>query len=486
MLPSLNVPVAAQPRVDAGASTALGGVTEIETRVAELTISCADAVTPSSVALMLAVPGVTAVTRLTDPTVATGGLSDAHVTSRVMFCVLASLNVPVAAKDSFVPGAMVRPTGVTEIDIRVAPVTVRLTDAVAEPIVAVIFAAPGASPFAKPLALPTFATPASDEVHVDCAVKSRVLPSLNVPIAENCWLVVAAIIESPGWIASDARSAALIVAVALPLTEPEVAVIVVVPRLRAVASPLTVIDAMLVFEELHATVPVISCVVPSENVPVALNCCNVPRGMDGVAGVTAIEFTVALVTVRLALAKMLPELTVAVMVELPAPIPSARPGAPFKLMLATPGFPDAHCTDPVMFCMLPSVNVPVAVNCVVVFCAIEVVNGVIATDTAAALLAVTFALEKMLPELAVIVEEPSPVALANPKVPFALMATAAGLPDVHCTDAVMSRVVPSVNVPVAESCTVVPSGSDALAGATASAASAAAVTVRVVLPLTPE
>lgn len=133
--------------------------------------------------------------------------------------------------------------------------------------------------------------------------------------------------------------------------------------------------------------------------------------------------------------------------------------------------------------MLPSLKVPIAVNCVVVPCAIDVVKGVIAIDCTVALVAVTTALEEMLPEAAVIVEEPSAMAIANPKVEFALIVTAEGLADVHCTDPVIFFVLPSVNVPVAASCTVAPSGNDALCGETMSAASAAAVTVRVVLPL---
>lgn len=153
----------------------------------------------------------------------------------------------------------------------------------------------------------------------------------------------------------------MMVAVAVPLTEPEAAVMVAVPRLRAVANPLTVMVKTLVFEELHVAVSVMSCVVPSEKVPIAVNCCNVPSGMDGLVGVTAIEVTVAPVTVKVAFAKTLPE--VAVITDVPAASPMARPGAPFTLILATEGFPEVHCTEPVTFCTLPSLNVPMAVNC---------------------------------------------------------------------------------------------------------------------------
>lgn len=308
------------------------------------------------------------------------------------------------------------------------------------------------------------------------------LPSLNVPMAENCWLVVAAIVASPGMMASEARLAAFTVAADVPLTEPDAAVIVVVPKFRAVAKPLAVIDATPVFEELHVDVPVMSCVDPSENVPIAVNCCSVPREIEGFTGVTAIEVTLALVTVSVAPEEMPDE--VAVMAELPAAIARASPGTPLALMLATAAFADAHCAEVVTFCVLPSENVPVATNCSVVPGAIDAVTGEIEIARNAALVTVTVALEEMLPEVAVTEDDPIPVAIASPNVPFALIATSAGLPDVHCTTAVIFCVLPSVNVPVADNCTLVPSANDAVAGDTASEASAAAPTVKVALPLT--
>lgn len=57
-----------------------------------------------------------------------------------------------------------------------------------------------------------------------------------------------------------------------PTTEPEVAEICTVPRLLAAAAPLTVMGATDGCEELHVTVLVMSCEVPSENVPFAVNC----------------------------------------------------------------------------------------------------------------------------------------------------------------------------------------------------------------------
>ena len=227
------------------------------------------------------------------------------------------------------------------------------------------------------------ATAVLDEVHVAWVVRSRVLPSVKVPTAENASVVDSAIVTFPWGIASDERLAALTVTEVLPVMEPEpeAAVMVTLPRFPAVAMPLTVIDTVLFFDELQVTVPVMFCVLPSENVPVAVNCCNVPKGMDAFAGVTAIETRVALVTVRMALDETLPE--VAVIVEVPAAIPIASPGAPFTLMLATERFPEVHCTDAVTFCMLPSVKMPIAANCSVVVGAIDALAGEIASETRA-------------------------------------------------------------------------------------------------------
>jgi hypothetical protein len=137
----------------------------IDTSVAELTFKEAVPVTAPRIALMFAVPDATPVTILTLPTVATAVLSDAQLTSRVIFCVLASLNVPAAVNDNLDPGAIVRPVGVTEIDTTWALLTVSVTELLAVPSVAVIVAAPGLKPFATPLLLPIFATPELEELH---------------------------------------------------------------------------------------------------------------------------------------------------------------------------------------------------------------------------------------------------------------------------------------------------------------------------------
>ena len=141
-------------------------------------------------------------------------------------------------------------------------------------------------------------------------------------------------------------------AVVLPVTEPEVAEIVAEPRARAVANPPVGIDTTLLFDEFQVTESVISCWLPSEKVPVAVNRWRVPRSKMASAGVTAIEtktLVIVLVTVRVAVEETLPEL--AVMIAEPVEWLAARPEPE---SVATPVLDEAQVTDPVMSLLDPS------------------------------------------------------------------------------------------------------------------------------------
>jgi hypothetical protein len=74
-----------------------------------------------------------------------------------------------------------------------------------------------------------------------------------------------------------------------------------------VARPAALIVATVTAEELHVAVVVRFCVVPSLKVPVAANCCVLPFGTDGFAGVTATDTSVAAVPVSVVLPVMLLE-----------------------------------------------------------------------------------------------------------------------------------------------------------------------------------
>ena len=104
-----------------------------------------------------------------------------------------------------------------------------------------------------------------------------------------------------------------------------------------------------VVEDTHVAELVTSRVDPSVYVPVAVNCCVVPLGIDRFAGVTAIETRTAGPTVKVVVAVTPAEL--ALIWEVPCAAPVARPLA---LMVATAVFEDAQVAEFVRFWVDPS------------------------------------------------------------------------------------------------------------------------------------
>ena len=113
------------------------------------------------------------------------------------------------------------------IDTMVAAVTVRSVDPLTAPDAAVIVALPMATVFANPEATVAVDCVSDDQVAVE--VRSCVLPSVNVPVAVNCWVVPRAMDGFAGETAIETSAAAVTVSVVEPVIEPEVATMLVVP-----------------------------------------------------------------------------------------------------------------------------------------------------------------------------------------------------------------------------------------------------------------
>ena len=126
------------------------------------------------------------------------------------------------------------------------------------------------------------------------------------------------------------------VSVAVPETLPDVAVIVVEPAATAVANPLEPAALLMLatdaVDEFQVTDVVRFCVELSEYVPVAVNCCDAPCAMVGLAGVIARDTSVAAVTVSVAVPDTPPD--VAVIVVEPAATEVALPLEPAALLIA--------------------------------------------------------------------------------------------------------------------------------------------------------
>ena len=98
----------------------------------------------------------------------------------------------------------------------------------------------------------------------------------------------------------------------------------------------------------------------------------------------------------------------------------------------------------------------------------EGVAGLTTIETSAAGVTVSFVVPEMEPEVAVMVVVPVPALVAKPWVPVALLTVATGvLEELHCTELVRFWVLPSLKVPVAANCCLVPNAIEGLAGVTA-------------------
>jgi hypothetical protein len=164
------------------------------------------------------------------------------------------------------------------------------------------------------------------------------------------------------------------------VTDPDVAVIVAWPVATPVTTPALFTLATLLAFDVHVTLVVISRVVLSENVPVAVNCSVWPAVKIVLGTLIAIDDSVALVTIMLVEPLSPPEL--AVMVAVPLATAVAKPLAE---MVAIAALDDVHFAVSVTSCVLPLPRVAVAVNCWVLPGATVGLPGVTAIDTTALL-----------------------------------------------------------------------------------------------------
>jgi hypothetical protein len=236
--------------------------------------------------------------------------------------VLPSLNVPTAVSWIAVLRWIFGLLGDTVIAVRVTGDTVNEADPLTAPTKAEIVAVPLAIAVTTPRAS-TVAARWFDELQTAERVTSWVLESLNVPTAFMCRNVPVGSVRLAGVTAIDTRVAGVTVTGALPVTDPEVALTVAAPVPTAVATPVAGSTASVWLSEEPQVTVVNTCVLPSSKVPVAVNCCAVPRASDTGEGVTEIETSRVGTTVKVAVPLNAP--TVAVMVVVPAASVSATP-----------------------------------------------------------------------------------------------------------------------------------------------------------------
>jgi hypothetical protein len=225
-------------------SPRLGGVTLTEATGTGVTVTVADPLCPSLVAAIVALPGLTAVTKPVALTVATVALSLAQVTTRsVSGFPLASRGIAV----SWLVWPTVSPRlgGVTLTDATGTGVTVTVADPLCPSLVAVIVAAPALTAVTRPVIL-TVATAALSLAQVTTrSVSGFPLASRGIAVS---WLVWPTVSPRLGGVTlTDATGTGVTVSVADPVCPSLVAVTVAVPTPVAVTrpEPLTVATAAL-------------------------------------------------------------------------------------------------------------------------------------------------------------------------------------------------------------------------------------------------
>jgi hypothetical protein len=134
----------------------------------------------------------------------------------------------------------------------------------------------------------------------------------------------------------------------------------------------------------------------------------VPKGTVAAVGAMANETSAGGPTVKVAAVEIEPAVAVITAVPMALALASPAPLTPATLL------DELHVTEPVRFCVEPSVYVPTAENCCVVPCGMESADGVMASETRAGAPIVKLALAEIEPALAVIVVVPEAVVLATP------------------------------------------------------------------------
>ena len=345
-----------------------------------------------------------------------------------------SLKVPVAVNCCVPPAVTVTLAGVIASDCSVPVPTVRVVVPFTPKAEAVIVTDPPFLPNAMPLERRE-ATLGLEDFQETPARFVATLPSLKVPVAVNLSKVWAAILGLAGLIAIDTKCAVDTVSVVEPLTLPNVALMLVLPLAKLVTSPVLLMVAAAGLEEVQRTDFERSCVLLSLKVPVAVNCRVVPTAVVELAGVTAIETKLALVTVSDAEPLMEPD--VAVMVVVPVPTPVAKP----ELSTVATDVAGADQVTDVKSCVLPSSKLPTALNWSVVPRAMDCAPGLTVIESRCAGTTVRVDVSLKEPTVAVMSVEPAARVAARP-----LLSTVAtvGSDEVQVTALDRSELVPSV------------------------------------------
>src|SRR6266566_4169140 len=472
-LPAESLVVALSCVVAPTKSPAVAGLTVTEATGTFDTVTDTVALWPSLVAVIVADPAVTPLASPVALTAATAALLLAQVIVRPVRTLPAE-SLVVAVSCCVAPTKMLAVAGVTVTEATGTIATVTVTDAVAlfPSLVTVMVADPAKTPLASPVAL-TAATAALLLAQV-IVRPVRTFPAESLVVAVSCCVAPTTRLTVAGLRVTDATGTVETVTAAVPLCPSLVAVTVTDPAAAPVTSPAPVTVASVVLELAQVTERPVNTL-PAESFVVAVSCTVPPTTMFPLAGLTVTEATGTRATAMLAV-PLFPSL-VAVMVAEPAPLATTSPSA---LTRATVVSLDAQVIKrPVS--TFPAASLVVAVSCFVAPTRRLAVAGLRVTDATGTLETVTVAVPLCPSLVAVIIADPAVIPLASP---VALTAATAALLLAQVIVRPV-RTFPAESLVVAESWTVAPSSTLAVAGVSVTDATGTVATVTAAVPLCP-
>src|SRR5712691_409091 len=244
-LPAESSTVAASCTVAPASTTAVTGLTVTEATGTGFTVTVARPVIPSLVALIVAVPAATPVTRPPVDTVATPRALDAHVTVRPLSGLpFASFGVAVSC--TVCPTITLGDAGLMLTDATGTGFTVTAALPVFPSLVAVIVTALAATPVTSPVE-DTVATAGALDAQVTDRPDST-LPAESFSVAASCTVAPTSTTAVAGLITTDATGTFATLIAADALFPSLVAVIVAVPAATPVTRPAADALAMAGFE----------------------------------------------------------------------------------------------------------------------------------------------------------------------------------------------------------------------------------------------
>ena len=383
MEPSEYTPVAVSCCVSPAGTFAARGVIVTATSTAGSTVITAvpERAAAESVAVIVAAPVATAVTKPVDDTVAVPVLDDDHVTVWVRLVMEPSEYTPIAAICCVSPAGTFATGGDTDTATNTFGNTVitAVPERAAAESPAVMVAAPVATAVARPVE-DTDAVDGLEDDHVTVPVRSVVEPSEYTPVASNCCDAPTGTLAAGGATVTATNTFGNTVMTAAPdrSAAESAAVIVAAPVATAITDPVEETVAVPVLDDDHVTELVKLTVEPSEYTPVASNCCDSPTGTLAAGGDTVTATNTFGSTVITAVPEMSDDGSVAVIVVAPVATAVTKP---VEDTVAVAGVEDDHVTELVRFAVEPSEYTPIAASCWVSPTGTLAAAGVIVTAT---------------------------------------------------------------------------------------------------------